>query len=87
MCTALLLAVQGCRATGPAVTTYVLRADVGGTELQSFTACGYGDSTLLLWVMQGCTCRVIHGLRLWRLHYAAVSGLGLRGFIACGCGG
>ena len=27
------------RATGPAVTTYVLRADVGGTELQSFISC------------------------------------------------
>ena len=72
------------RATGPAVTAYVLRADVGGTELQSFISCAYGDSTALLWAAQGC--RVIHGLRLWRLPYAAVGGRGLRGYISRGCG-
>ena len=36
MCTALLLAVQGCRVTGPAVKIYIQCAAVGGTGLQRY---------------------------------------------------
>ena len=41
MFTALLLAAQGRRATGPAVTIYVHCAAVSGTGLQSHGACSH----------------------------------------------
>ena len=44
--TALLMAAQGCRATGPAVTIYVHCAADGGTGLQSHRACSHNLCSL-----------------------------------------
>ena len=47
MCTALLWqCVQGCRATGPAVTIYIQCAAAGGTGRQSYGACSHSPCAL-----------------------------------------
>ena len=82
MFTALLMAAQGCRATGPAVTIYVHCAADGGTGLQSYASLqSQSMFTALLMAAQGC--RATEPAVTIYVHCAAGGGTGLQSHGAC----
>ena len=83
MFTALLLAAQGRRATGPAVTIYVHCAAVSGTGLQSHGACSHNLYSLCC-SLAAQSCRATGPAVTIYVHCAPDGGTGLQSYRACG---